>query len=435
MIVFTFILRRSLIVAVTCVVAILSASAQITYDTIGSGWAKTSVNTVVFRKNALVTHGDMQYAAFYDADGFVVIAKRERGKKWISQRSQYKGNVADAHNSISIGVDGAGFLHVAWDHHTSKLRYARSASAGSLQLSNELEMTGMSEDEVTYPEFHRLPSGDLLFFYRSGESGEGNLIINRYDRSKRSWTQIQSNLLDGEGDRNAYWQSYVDANGMIHLSWVWRETWDVSTNHDMCYARSRDNGVTWERSDGTKYKLPINQANAEYAFRIPQNSELINQTSMSADAQSHPYIATYWRADSKSLPQYFLIWHNGQRWASMQVSDRKTDFSLRGGGTKKIPISRPQVLADSKGKEVLMIFRDTERGAKVSVAKIDLASKKWSNIDLTSTTVGDWEPTYDSECWKKEGLLNIFVQRTGQGDGEKQVDLEPQPVVILGYRK
>lgn len=435
MIVFSFILRRTVVIIMIVMIVSSNSAAQITYDTIGLGWARTSVNTVVFRKNALFSHGDVQYAAFYDAEAFVVIAKRDKGKKWISQRSQYKGNVADAHNSISIAVDGSGFLHVAWDHHTSKLRYARSVSAGSLQLSKELEMTGLNEDEVTYPEFHRLPSGELLFFYRSGESGEGNLIINRYDVKKRAWTQIQSNLLDGEGERNAYWQSYVDVKGVIHLSWVWRETWDVSTNHDMCYAKSRDNGVTWERSDGAKYNLPINQANAEYAFRIPQNSELINQTSMAADAQSHPYIVTYWRADKASLPQYFLIWYNGQQWAPIQVSGRTTDFSLKGGGTKKIPISRPQVLVDPQGKEVLMIFRDTERGAKVSVAKIDLISKKWSNIDLTTSSVGDWEPTYDSERWKKEGLLNIFVQRTGQGDGEKQVDLEPQPVVILGYRK
>jgi hypothetical protein len=433
MIVFFFFLRRAILIWL--LVVSVEASCQMTYDTIGIGWARTSVNTVVFRKNSLVSDGDAQYAAFYDTDGFVMLAKREKGKKWKTERTPYKGNVADAHNSISIGTDGSGFLHVTWDHHTSKLRYAKSVSPGSLQLTREIQMTGVNEDEVTYPEFHRLPSGDLLFFYRSGESGEGNLIINRYDHRKKSWTQIQSNLIDGEGERNAYWQAYVDTKGVIHMSWVWRETWDVSTNHDLCYAKSRDQGVTWERSDGSRYKLPITQVNAEYALRIPQNSELINQTSMCADAQGRPFIASYWRANSEALPQYFLVWHNGQQWTSMQVSDRKTGFSLRGAGTKKIPIARPQVLVDPHGREVLMIFRDNDRGSKVSLARIDPATKKWSNIDLTDTGVGDWEPTYDTERWKKEGLLDIFVQRTGQGDSEKQVDLMPQPVVILGYRK
>lgn len=427
--------RQSIVGLLFYLLLVLPATGQVLYDTIGTGWARTSVNTVVFRKNSLVSHGAMQYAAYYDGDGYMVLAMRDGDKAWKSARTKYKGNVADAHNSISIGVDGAGFLHAAWDHHNGKLRYARSVATNSIQLTPELPMTGSNESDITYPEFHKLPAGDLLFFYRSGESGKGNLIIKRYDHKKRSWQQVHDNIIDGQNARNAYWQSYVDTKGVIHLSWVWRETWDVATNHDLCYARSRDDGVTWERSDGSRYKLPITEDNAEYALRIPQNSELINQTSMCADDNGHPYIATYWRSREKALPQYVLIWHDGRRWTSMQVSDRKTDFSLRGAGTKKIPISRPQVLSDAEGKEVLMIFRDSERSSRVSLARIDPGARKWSNIDLTSGSVGDWEPTYDTERWKNERLLDIFVQRTGQGDGEKQVDLAPQPIVILMYRK
>lgn len=65
--------------------------------------------------------------------------------------------------------------------------------------------------------------------------------------------------------------------------------------------RSFDNGVTWYKSDGEQYKLPITASNAEYACRIPQNSELINQTSMSADAGGNPYIATYWRSSDSEV--------------------------------------------------------------------------------------------------------------------------------------
>ena len=54
-------------------------------------------------------------------------------------------------------------------------------------------------------------------------------------------------------------------------------------------------GVTWYKSSGEQYELPIQIVNAEYACRLPQNCELINQTSMSADAEGNPYIATYWR--------------------------------------------------------------------------------------------------------------------------------------------
>ena len=107
-------------------------------------------------------------------------------------------------------------------------------------------MTGKNEDRVTYPEFYSLPNGDLLFTYRDGVSGGGNLVLNRYDLKQKQWTRLQDKLIDGEGERNAYSQMAVDAKGTIHLSCVWRETPDVATNHDMCYARSTNGGKTWQ---------------------------------------------------------------------------------------------------------------------------------------------------------------------------------------------
>ena len=103
-------------------------------------------------------------------------------------------------------------------------------------MSDKLPMTGILEEHVTYPEFYRLSDGNLLFFYRDGSSGNGNLLINYYDCETQRWSKRQQNLIDGEGERNAYWQMAIDAEDRIHLSWVWRETPDVATNHDMCYA-------------------------------------------------------------------------------------------------------------------------------------------------------------------------------------------------------
>ena len=170
----------------------------------------------------------------------------------------------------------------------------------------------------------------------------------------------------GEGKRNAYWQACVDAKGTIHLSWVWRESPDVASNHDMCYAKSVDGGLTWEKSSGEKYNLPINAATAEYACRISQKSELINQTSMSADENGNPYIATYWRDQKDSVPQYHIIYKKNGVWKVNNLNFRKTVFSLSGMGTKRIPVSRPQVIVWQN--KIALIFRDEERGNKVSIA-------------------------------------------------------------------
>ena len=312
---------------------------------VGKGYSQTSVNTAVFRNNSLVTQGNEQYIAYYDAEGYLVLGKRKLGsEKWTLNRTQYRGNVKDAHNVISLMLDGDGYLHVSFDHHGHPLNYCRSVAPRSLQLGDKEPMTGVDEGNVTYPEFYRLAGGDLLFAYRSGSSGRGNLVMNRYDVKARRWMRVQDVLIDGEDQRNAYWQLYVDARGTIHLSWVWRETWHVETNHDLCYARSMDNGRTWQKANGEPYDLSIRMANAEYACRIPQNSELINQTSMSADADGNPYIATYWRDPDSDIPQYRMVWHDGKTWHSRQVSQRTTPFSLKGGGTKMIPIARPRIV-------------------------------------------------------------------------------------------
>lgn len=397
----------------------------------GSGYARTSVNTAVFRNNSLVSHGRWQYICYYDDEGYLVLGKRRLGStRWTLRRSPYKGRVEDAHNVASLMVDGDGYLHVAFDHHGNPLNYCRSLAPGSLELSGKLPMTGQGEDDVTYPEFYPLAGGDLLFAFRSGASGRGNLVLNRYDLKSRTWKRVQDVLIDGEGKRNAYWQLYADEAGTLHLSWVWRESWLVETNHDLCYARSTDNGVSWQRTDGSTYDLPIRLDNAEYACRISQGSELINQTSMSTDSNGHPYIATYWRSAGSDVPQYRLVWHDGRQWHQRQVSERTTPFSLKGGGTKMIPMSRPRIVTDRGA--IYYLFRDAERGSRVSMAYTpDLQEGSWQYFDLTDFSVDAWEPSHDSELWKRHKQLHIFVQRAGQGDGERTADVEPQPVYVL----
>lgn len=406
---------------------------------ISKGWSNNSINAVVFRQNSLVTQTDTQFIAFYTPEGKLALGKRHlKSKSFVISETQYKGNTKDAHNSISIMVDGEGFLHVSWDHHGHPLRYAKSVSPYSLTLGSKIEMTGINETNVTYPQFFKMPNGNLLFMFRDGRSGRGNLVVNSYDVITKTWTRLQNNLINGEGKRNAYWQACVDTHGVIHVSWVWRESPDVASNHDMCYARSKDGGVTWEDSKSKHYQLPITAATAEYACRIPQNSELINQTSMTTDAKGQPVIASYWREKDSEIPQYHVISLNDGQWETTNLNFRQTPFSLKGGGTKRIPISRPQIVVDKgkKSSSCYLIFRDEERGSKVSMAIGKTPkSNTWKIVDLTQESVGQWEPTFDTELWKDKGMLHLFVQKVEQADAEGNADLEPQMVQVLELKK
>jgi hypothetical protein len=400
------------------------------------GWANNSVNVAIFRKNSLVTWKATQFIAFYSPDKYVVLGKRKSdSKNWILKKTSLRGNSGDAHNIISIMADGDGFLHVAWDHHNTSLRYCRSIAPGSLELTSEMKMTGIEEQRVTYPEFYKLKNGNLIFFYRSGESGKGNLVINHYDLKTKKWSVLQEDLIDGEGERSAYWQACIDVQGTIHVAWVWRESADVSSNHDLCYARSKDGGKTWERTTGLQYQLPITAGTAEYALKIPQESELINQTSISADSAGFPFIATYWRTSGSRIPQYHVVYKNFAGWQNLELNFRKTPFTLSGTGTKRIPISRPQVIVKGSGNKVsaFLLFRDAERSSRVSVAVVSIRDKHWEIFDLTKKSVGSWEPTYDTERWKDSGVLNLFVQRVEQKDNEGKANVEPQLIEVLEW--
>jgi len=300
--------------------------------------------------------------------------------------------------------------------------------------------SGSQENSVTYVEFYRMPGGNLLFTYRQGGSGSGYMVLNRWNVTTKTWSRVHTRVVDGSmmnPQHSPYWQLYLDVHGTLHLSWVFRRTSDVRTNAHMYYAYSEDEGVTWRRkSNGSAYTLPItprttgNDA-AEKVWDIPEDSNLMNQTNMTADKDGNPYILTYF---GRPTMQYRVIYHDGTEWKISQVSNRTTNDDavrnpngtvpfLSGGGTMRVPIARPRMVTrynETSGKtEAYFIFRCDERDAKVSMYSTqDISTNVWTVRDLTNFTVNLWEPSHDTELWKNHGKLHLFVQYTdGLGDG------------------
>jgi rhamnogalacturonyl hydrolase YesR len=387
-----------------------------------NAYAGSSVNVVANIRSSLFTHSTVQYGAFYDADGYLVLARRPLGvDAWELRRTEHRGNVADAHNSVSIAVDGAGYLHVAWDHHASPLHYARSVAPGSIELAPPSPMLGEREASVTYPQFHLLPNGDLLFLYRDGASGKGSLILNRYTTATAKWSVVQPSLIDGEGKRSPYWDLCVDAKGTLHLAWIWRDSPDVSSNHDLAYATSKDGGATWKKTDGSMLALPITAASAEYAQRIPTGSNLMNSPMIAADSQGHPSICTYWSPTAEAAPQFQIVQHDGKGWTLTPGPAAAKPFSLAGTGTKHPPISRAALLIDTSWQRpaIHLIYRDDARGGHAVLATRPAgAATEWTTHDLNTEDLGAWEPSVDPVLWHRFSQAHFLVQRVTQRDGD-----------------
>lgn len=399
---------------------------------VAEGWASNSINAVIFRKNSLTSNSKYQFISFYDKNGYVMIGKRNlHTTKWILKQTPFKGDISDAHKSISIQLDKDNFIHLAWGMHNQHLNYAKSLSPNSLEFEKITQMTGLNEDKITYPEFYK-GKNKLYFIYRDGGSGNGNLVINSYENKK--WTQIQSNLIDGQNKRNAYWQFCIDKNDYLYVSWVWRESPDVASNHDLCFAMSKDGGRTWMNSKNKNYNLPITIQTAEKIVTIPQNSELINQTSMSVDDNHQPYICSYWREQNDSIPQYHIVYLNNDQWKTSNLSFRKTAFSLSGMGTKKIPISRPQIITWGKNN-IGVIYRDQENNNLASLVYTkNIQQNQWYFKNLSKEPLGMWEPSYDTELWQSKSILNLYSQKVDQIDAEGISTSQETEVKIIQWK-
>lgn len=141
------------------------------------------------------------------------------------------------------------------------------------------------------------------------------------------------------------------------------------------------------------------------------------------------------------MPQFFIVYHQNGKWQLSQASHRKTPFYLGGGGTLRIPISRPQLMVEetSTGTQFYLVYRDEEVGNRIVLASattLGNSPMSWTTRIVKELEVGQWEPSYDTELWRNRGDLNLFVQKVGQGEGgEKTEEIAPQAVKVLQLAK
>ena len=79
-----------------------------TESIVGLGWAGNTINTVVFRRNSVVSDKQWQYVAYYDTTGHVVLAKRKTGTDtWEVKQTPYKGNIKHSNVHVNQNLDSA----------------------------------------------------------------------------------------------------------------------------------------------------------------------------------------------------------------------------------------------------------------------------------------------------------------------------------------
>lgn len=284
---------------------------------------------------AFLTAGNRQFVAFYDAERRMTVAARTLdSEKWQFQKLPSTLGW-DSHNGIALAADRDGYLHLSGNMHAVPLVYFRTSKPWAIETFEPVNrMTGSDEDRVTYPVFFRGPDEELLFTYRIGSSGNGSQIYNRYDPASRTWTRLLDRpLTSNEGHVSAYLEGPARGpDGWFHLIWVWRDTPDCATNHDLSYARSRDL-VHWETSGGKPLALPITKTTGEVIDPVPVNGGMINGgPRLGFDSKNRP-VVTYFKFDEKGMTQVYAARLEDGKWRSRQISDWSYRWEFHGGGS------------------------------------------------------------------------------------------------------
>lgn len=296
----------------------------------------------------LLTRGNQQFVAFYDAERQMTLAQRELGQETWKFKKLPSRVEWDSHNYITMDFDRDGFLHVSGNMHRSKLVYFRSSKALDIESVEPVsEMTGELENEMTYPVFLKGSAGEMIFSYRDGRSGDGETIYNLYDEKNRSWRRLlDTPLFDGEGKMSAYpLGPKKGPDGWFHLSWVWRDTSQAETNHDLGYAKSRD-FVRWETASGEPVDLPIRPGSPGVTVDpIPVNGGILNGSGkVGFDLTGKPVLA-YHKFDENGATQLYFARFENRSWNIHKATDWSYRWEISGGGSLKAAVSHGEVSA------------------------------------------------------------------------------------------
>ena len=284
---------------------------------------------------ALLTHGNRQFIAFYDAERQMTVGSRTvDSEQWQFQK--LPSSVGwDSHNSITMVVDSTGNIHLSGNMHCVPLIYFRTTRPFDIASFQQIKsMVGRNETRCTYPRFLRGAEGELIFVYRDGGSGNGSRYFNIYNPENQTWRRlIDGPLFSGQGKMNAYFVGPVrDKSGTFHVCWVWRDTPDCATNHHLSYARS-GNLVHWKTAAGKDITLPMTIDNAEVVDPVPPGGGMINgNTKIGFDGRDR-VILSYHKYDADGKTQIYNARHEADGWRIYQTSDWKYRWEFSGGGS------------------------------------------------------------------------------------------------------
>ena len=300
----------------------------------------------------LYTHGNRQYIAYYNANRNMVVGQRNLDEDTFdlhimppTYRKTAGGTSTvlgwDSHNSVTLGIDKDGFIHLSGNVHVNPLTYFRSKKPNDISTLEQIfEMVGTEEKRTTYPHFMRTKEGELLYHYRDGASGDGNEIYNIYNCETKTWSRmLDTPLTDGQGLMNAYQtQPTVLKDGWYHMHWVWRDTPDCSTNHDLSYMKSPDL-KNWFNAFDEPIQMPATlDQKSLIVDPIPPEGGIINLAAKLCLDENNKPVFVYHKFDEQGNTQFYTAQIQDKKWVYQQITNWDYRWYFSGNGSINVEV-------------------------------------------------------------------------------------------------
>ncbi|MCV9386693.1 BNR repeat-containing protein [Reichenbachiella ulvae] len=398
-------------------------------------WSENPVIATATQQNAIAVYENFVFIIYYNTSRKLCVARnsnfgKEGNWKIIELPHIYekrKGKY-DNHNTPNIAISPVDQrIHLSFDMHARTFRYIVSEPLAAIAddadfdarlfspTRNYLENTKVPIERVTYPRFFNDQEGQLFFMYRVGGSGNGDTFLSRYNQDGLWDTPLK--IVDGkkgvyEGDENrcAYYNDIFFADGRMYLSWVWRESPNAATNHDLMFAYSEDQGKTWINSEGRQLNGPLhlNSSGVKIAD-IPMSSGLSNHNGATLDGNGNFHIVL---KRGNTYQHYIGFSHEDSfQWESKVIS---------------ISGDRPKVYCDPISNDLYLMVR---QGSRLKIYGSSAHGGDWDQWNEIYTLDGDFTTSTNSIVSpSKDHLMGVAVTK------EDQLHLYRWPLANLANR-
>jgi hypothetical protein len=138
-------------------------------------------------------------------------------------------------------------------------------------------------------------------------------------------------------------------DGYFHLVWIWRNTPDCATNHDISYARTKDL-QHWETSDGRPLSLPITLESAEIVDPVPSGGGAVNNNTLIGFDSQGKVVITFHKYDANGNTQIYNARKEADGWHSVPATSWNHRWEFSGLGTiiGEVGLETVKPLADGR---------------------------------------------------------------------------------------